>query len=285
MASADWLAKVPSRLRSSPARSTSWSTSRPTGRLFTTSATEACCVPGPPTSPIDRASPPAEVRDTTSASLRSWPEVAATSSRSPGVGSSPADGGNTRAVQRGAKTACTVSTMWVSSWGSVRSPIKACDNSCSRPASSFRRSASSRARPSWATTCATIRTTATYTPSATQFWGERMVSELSGGRKNQSKARNPAPAPTAPATKPPMTTPTSAGRTNTSAGMALLRLDRNGRRMASRTPAEASMAAIPYRIRWYVPPVASLPCLTCATAFCRRRANSAVYRRTGENRL
>ena len=50
--------------------------------------------------------------------------------------------GSTSAVQRGENTLCTVPTMCVSSWESVRSPMRALDSSNNRSDSSVRRSAS-----------------------------------------------------------------------------------------------------------------------------------------------
>ncbi len=160
-ASAAWFAKVPRRLRSRPASSTSWSTSRPTGWSPTASATETRRSSVPPVIPSERAGPPPAVRLATSLSARRSPAVAATRSTSPGARAPRPPAGRISAVQRGVKTLCTVSTMCVSSCERLRSPMSACESSYRRAVSSVRRRASSRALCSCATTWATTRTTTT----------------------------------------------------------------------------------------------------------------------------
>ena len=103
-ASAAWLANVPSRLRSRSTSCTSWSTSMPTGRWLTTSATETRRGPASSSSPRELAWPPPDVTEATSLAVRGWPALAATRSAAPDAGGPPSPSGNTKAVQRGAKT-------------------------------------------------------------------------------------------------------------------------------------------------------------------------------------
>ena len=79
-ASAAWLAKVPSRLRS-PASCASCSTRIPTGRLSSTRATETRVGVSASTNPSDRVCPP-ETSEVSSADVRASPTEAATCRRS-----------------------------------------------------------------------------------------------------------------------------------------------------------------------------------------------------------
>ena len=64
-----------------------------------------------------------------------------------------------------------------------------------------------------------------------------------------------------------MTTPTRTGRTNTKAGMVVLRWARKGSSSASSAPRLAKVATMPSAVRWYVALGTSPLGLTCVTAF------------------
>ena len=221
-ASAAWLANVPSRLRSRPASSTSWSTSRPTGWSPTASATETRRSSVLAVIPSERAWPPPAVKLTTSLSARRSPAAAATCSTSPGARAPRPPAGRIRAVQRGVKTLCTVSTMCVSSCERLRSPMSAWDSSYSRPVSSVRRRASARAarklRRHLGHDEDDDQVDEQGDPVLRRSDRERVV----GGQEEVVVAEEAAEAPTTPGTKPASTTPRSAGRTNSNAGMAVL---------------------------------------------------------------
>ncbi len=159
-ASAAWLAKVPSRLRSRSPSCTSWSTSIPTGRWLTTSATDTRRGPDVVHQP-EGFGLTAPGGDRGNVRVRQGLAGRGGDAQHAAPGATPPGppSGSTRAVQRAAKTLCKVSTMCVSSWVRVRSPMSAWDNSNNRSDSSVRRSASSRALLSLATTWATISTT------------------------------------------------------------------------------------------------------------------------------
>ena len=69
----------------------------------------------------------------------------------------------------------------------------------------------------------TIRTTATYTTSASQFWSLPTVNVQYGGMKNRSKTRKPSGTATKPTRVPPTTTATTTGTTRTRLAVATLR--------------------------------------------------------------
>ena len=110
-----------------------------------------------------------------------------------------------------------------SSCDRVRSPIRAWDSSYSRSDSRSAGAASSRALRSLATTWETISTTTTIDDQGDPVL-RRADRQGVVGREEEEVVEEEAPdAPTTPGTKPPTTTPISAGSTNTNAGRAMLR--------------------------------------------------------------